>query len=504
MVSATKGFDPERHRRMSELIGERFPAAGVAVLSGPTFAREVAHGQPTAAVVASADEALAIRLRDAWGTREFRLYTNRDVAGVEIGGAMKNVIALATGLGDGLGLGENARAALITRGLAEITRLGVALGATEATLAGLSGLGDLVLTCTGSLSRNRALGMALARGRSLAEAQGATRMVAEGVPTVRSALALARGVRVSVPICEAVGAVLFEGRSPGEALAALLARAATREDAPRARGRTRCLSCARTPSSDAGSSSPPSARAARRISSRRPPRCARAPVPSARETRRRRRQRSWPAGPRRSGADGPGWTYRVVPNKFPALRIEGDLEPAGEGLFDRMNGVGAHEVIIETPDHQASLATMSVDEVTDVLWAYRERLLDLKKDPRFAYVLVFKNHGEAAGASLEHPALPAHRHPHHPHHGARGAGRRGGLLPAQGALRLVRHPAPGAPRAAAAHRRSAAGSWPSPPTRRAFRARRGSSPRVTARPSRSRTSTSCAVWPTSWGTSCAG
>ena len=170
-----------------------------------------------------------------WGTREFRLYTNRDVAGVEIGGAMKNAIALATGLGDGLGLGENARAALITRGLAEITRLGVALGATPSTLAGLSGLGDLVLTCTGSLSRNRALGMALARGRSLAEAQGATRMVAEGVPTVRTALVLARGAGVSVPICEAVGAVLFEGRSPREALAALLARAATREDAPRAR-----------------------------------------------------------------------------------------------------------------------------------------------------------------------------------------------------------------------------------------------------------------------------
>lgn len=104
-----------------------------------------------------------------------------------------------------------------------------------------------------------------------------------------------------------------------------------------------------------------------------------------------------------SGADAPGWTYRVVPNKFPALRIEGELEPAGEGLFDRMNGVGAHEVIIETPDHHASLATMSVDEVTDVLWAYRERLADLKKDPRFEYVLVFKNHGEAAGASLEHP-----------------------------------------------------------------------------------------------------
>jgi glycerol-3-phosphate dehydrogenase (NAD(P)+) len=232
-VSATKGFDPERHLRMSQVIHERFPEHGVAVLSGPTFAREVALGQPTAAVIAADDERLATRLRDAWGTREFRLYTNGDVAGVEIGGAMKNAIALATGLGDGLDLGENARAALVTRGLAEITRLGVALGATPATLAGLSGLGDLVLTCTGSLSRNRALGMALARGRSLAEVQGATRMVAEGVPTVRTALLLARSVGVGVPICEAVGTVLFEGRSPREALAALLARAATREDAPR-------------------------------------------------------------------------------------------------------------------------------------------------------------------------------------------------------------------------------------------------------------------------------
>jgi glycerol-3-phosphate dehydrogenase (NAD(P)+) len=236
VVSATKGFDPERHLRMSELLAERFPESPVAVLSGPTFAREVAAGQPTAGVVASTDEALATRLRDAWGSREFRLYTNRDVAGVEIGGAMKNAIALATGLGDGLGLGENARAALITRGLAEITRLAVALGAEPATLAGLSGLGDLVLTCTGSLSRNRALGIALGRGRSLAEVQGASRMVAEGVPTVRTALALASEVGVSVPISEAVGSVLFDGRSPREALAALLARAATREDTPRAGG----------------------------------------------------------------------------------------------------------------------------------------------------------------------------------------------------------------------------------------------------------------------------
>lgn len=231
LVSATKGFDPERQLRMSQLAREVLPGAGVAVLSGPTFAREVALGLPTAAVVASEDEALAGRLQDALGSRELRLYTNRDVVGVEVGGAMKNVIALATGLADGLGLGENARAALVTRGLAEITRLAVALGAAPATLAGLAGLGDLVLTCTGSLSRNRALGMALGRGRSLAEATGGTRMIAEGVPTVRTALALARRHGVAVPIAEQVGAVLFEGRPPAEALEALLERVAKREDA---------------------------------------------------------------------------------------------------------------------------------------------------------------------------------------------------------------------------------------------------------------------------------
>src|SRR5919204_2326661 len=149
---------------MTELIALRFPGRAVAALSGPTFAREVALGQPTACVIASADETVAARLQAGLGSREFRLYTNRDVIGVEIGGALKNVVALATGLADGLGLGENSRAGLITRGLAEITRLAVALGASPITLAGLAGLGDLVLTCAGGLSRNRALGMALARG----------------------------------------------------------------------------------------------------------------------------------------------------------------------------------------------------------------------------------------------------------------------------------------------------------------------------------------------------
>ena len=230
VVSATKGFDPERHLRMTEVVSERFPEVDVAALSGPTFAREVALGRPTAAVVAARDTALAARLQNAIGTRELRLYTNADVVGVETGGALKNVMAIATGIADGLGLGENARAALVTRGLAEITRLAVALGAQPATLAGLAGLGDLVLTCTGSLSRNRALGIALAKGQALEAHERETRMIAEGARTVRSALVLARRHGVSLPICEEVGAVLFEGKAPATALEALLGRAPTRED----------------------------------------------------------------------------------------------------------------------------------------------------------------------------------------------------------------------------------------------------------------------------------
>lgn len=225
IVSATKGLDPGRHVRMTELIADRFPGAPVAALSGPTFAREVALGLPTACVVASRDDALARRLQSELGSREFRLYTNRDVVGVEVGGALKNVIAIATGLADGLELGQNARAALITRGLAEITRLAVALGAAPATLAGLAGLGDLVLTCTGGLSRNRSLGMALAQGRTQAAVEGETRMIAEGARTVTSALALASRHGVSLPICAEVGEVLFAAKPPAEALAALLGRA---------------------------------------------------------------------------------------------------------------------------------------------------------------------------------------------------------------------------------------------------------------------------------------
>jgi len=224
ILSATKGLEPERSRRMSEIASARCPGSPIAVLSGPTFAREVALGLPTAAVVASADAQVATALQRLLSSTEFRLYTNRDVLGVEIGGALKNVMAIATGISDGLGLGENARAALITRGLAEITRLGVALGASPPTFAGLAGIGDLVLTCTGSLSRNHALGLALARGKTVEQARGETRMVAEGARTSRSATVLARQKGVALPICREIAAVLFEGKTPREALASLLQR----------------------------------------------------------------------------------------------------------------------------------------------------------------------------------------------------------------------------------------------------------------------------------------
>jgi glycerol-3-phosphate dehydrogenase (NAD(P)+) len=233
VVSATKGLEPKRGRRMSQLLGELLPGRSIAVLSGPSFARDVAQGLPAALVIASADAGVARTLQRALAGPSFRLYTNRDVLGVEIAGAIKNVMAIATGLSDGLELGESARAALITRGLAEIVRLGVALGAQPATFSGLAGLGDLVLTCTGSQSRNRALGLEIARGRSLTAAEGATRMIAEGVRTVASALSLARQARVDMPICEEVAAVLFGGKPVQAALESLLAREPRPEDEAR-------------------------------------------------------------------------------------------------------------------------------------------------------------------------------------------------------------------------------------------------------------------------------
>jgi glycerol-3-phosphate dehydrogenase (NAD(P)+) len=224
VVSATKGLEPRQGLRISELLGRRLPGRPIAVLSGPSFAREVAEGRPAALVIASADEAVAADLQRRLAGPALRLYTNRDVIGVELAGALKNVMAIATGLVDGLELGENARAALITRGLAEIVRLGVARGAQPTTFAGLAGLGDLVLTCTGSQSRNHALGRDIARGRSLRTVEAGTPMVAEGVRTVSSALRMAREAGVAMPICEEVAAVLFDGKPVADALASLLAR----------------------------------------------------------------------------------------------------------------------------------------------------------------------------------------------------------------------------------------------------------------------------------------
>jgi glycerol-3-phosphate dehydrogenase (NAD(P)+) len=225
-VSATKGIEPGSGRRMSEVLegalGSR--GGGVAVLSGPNFAREVARGDPTASVLAARDASLAEEIQEEISAGSFRLYANRDVVGVELGGALKNVIALAAGMVEGLGFGSNTAAALMTRGLSEITRLGVACGGSPATFAGLAGMGDLVLTCTGSLSRNRTVGVRLGRGERLAEILAGMKMVAEGVPTAAAALVLAGRHGVEMPITESVAAILSGTASPREAVAALLRR----------------------------------------------------------------------------------------------------------------------------------------------------------------------------------------------------------------------------------------------------------------------------------------
>ncbi|MCC6395227.1 MAG: NAD(P)-dependent glycerol-3-phosphate dehydrogenase [Bryobacterales bacterium] len=226
-VSATKGIENGTLLRMSqvlqEVIGPRFPPR-VAVLSGPTFAREIALGEPAAIAISSTDSPLAIQIQDSFSGPTFRLYTNSDPIGVEIGAALKNIIAIAAGVCQGLGLGSNSRAALITRGLAEISRLAVAMGANPLTLAGLAGLGDLVLTCTGELSRNRKVGIDLASGKSLQQILGSMKMVAEGVQTTYAALDLARKFQVNLPITEEVGAILSGRTSPHEALRELMER----------------------------------------------------------------------------------------------------------------------------------------------------------------------------------------------------------------------------------------------------------------------------------------
>ena len=232
IVSATKGLEPATHLRMSELIQQIFcvrfiPRIGV--LSGPSFALEAAKGEPTGVVLASKDRALAAFLQEEFAGPTFRLYTSDDVLGVELAGAMKNVMAIAAGACQGLGLGANSLAALITRGLAEMTRLTVALGGKAETLNGLAGVGDLVLTCHGVLSRNRHVGFELGRGRSLQEILGEMKMVAEGVGTTEALLALARERRIELPITEQVHSMLHLGNSPRDAIRAILERPLKRE-----------------------------------------------------------------------------------------------------------------------------------------------------------------------------------------------------------------------------------------------------------------------------------
>jgi glycerol-3-phosphate dehydrogenase (NAD(P)+) len=226
-VSATKGLEPATHARISEIIACEIAHNSplrIAVLSGPSFALEVARGDPTAVVLASADASLAAEVQEEFSGPTFRLYTNDDVIGTEIAGAVKNVIAIAAGVCTGLGLGANTNAALVTRGLAEMTRLAVALGGRRDTLAGLAGVGDLILTSTGALSRNRSVGIELGRGRELGEILRATRMVAEGVGSAAAALELARRAGVEMPITEQVHAVLTAGRATRDAIRELMDR----------------------------------------------------------------------------------------------------------------------------------------------------------------------------------------------------------------------------------------------------------------------------------------
>ena len=226
-VSATKGLEPATHARISEVIADeiaRNPPPRIAVLSGPSFALEVARGDPTAVVLASAEASLATDVQEEFSGSTFRLYTNDDLVGTEIAGAVKNVIAIAAGVCTGLGLGANTVAALVTRGLAEMTRLAVALGGRRDTLAGLAGVGDLILTSTGALSRNRSVGIELGKGRELGEILSATRMVAEGVGSAAATLELARRAGVEMPITEQVHTVLTAGRATRDAIRELMER----------------------------------------------------------------------------------------------------------------------------------------------------------------------------------------------------------------------------------------------------------------------------------------
>jgi glycerol-3-phosphate dehydrogenase (NAD(P)+) len=222
---ATKGFELTTgklpHQVAAEVLGDNLP---MAVLSGPTFAKEVGVGLPTAMTIAANDDGFANDLASSLSGEKFRAYTSSDMIGVEVGGAVKNVLAIGAGISDGLGFGANTRIALISRGLVEMTRLGVALGAKQDTFMGLAGMGDLVLTCTDNLSRNRRMGLALASGKTIDEAQEEIQQVVEGVLAAKAVRAVAERLHVEMPICQQIYRVLYEGAPPREAVAALMSR----------------------------------------------------------------------------------------------------------------------------------------------------------------------------------------------------------------------------------------------------------------------------------------
>jgi glycerol-3-phosphate dehydrogenase (NAD(P)+) len=228
VLSATKGLEKASAKRMSQVLEEELPKvfhSRICVLSGPNLSREIAQGMPASTVVASQDEAVALRAQELFMSPTFRVYTNTDVIGVELGGALKNIIALGAGISDGLGYGDNGKAAFMTRGLVEITRLGVAAGANPITFAGLAGLGDLVATCSSPLSRNRYVGEQLAGGRGLEEILSSMKNVAEGVDTTVGALKLASKLNVEMPLTQAISSVLFQGVDPRRAVIGLMGRA---------------------------------------------------------------------------------------------------------------------------------------------------------------------------------------------------------------------------------------------------------------------------------------
>ena len=224
LLSCTKGIEHGTGLRMSQILGEIFPQSSVAVLSGPNLAVEVARDLPTAAVLGCQNADCAQELQQYLGTPRFRIYSSEETIGIELGGALKNVFAIAAGISDGFGLGDNSKAALVTRALAELLRLGTAMGGNPRTFYGLSGAGDLVATCFSQLSRNRRVGEKLGRGETLEQIIASTKMVAEGVPTTKSAFECARRLNVETPIIDQVYSILYQGKKPADALQEILAR----------------------------------------------------------------------------------------------------------------------------------------------------------------------------------------------------------------------------------------------------------------------------------------